>query len=106
MIMIQSSFLSQKSPNFSVLSQDQVFEIHRASLEVLEKTGYKILSKNAINLLKKAGARVEGEIVKTPQHIVEEGLSCTTVRGTGRWNSKGERVILGLPRPAQTHETL
>lgn len=90
--MIQSSFLSQKSPNFSVLSQDQVFEIHRASLEVLEKTGYKILSKNAINLLKKAGARVEGEIVKTPQHIVEECLRLAP-KGFILYDREGNRAL-------------
>jgi len=48
--MIQSSFTSQRSPQFSILSQDQVYEIHRASLEVLEKTGYKVLCEEAINL--------------------------------------------------------
>lgn len=46
------------------------YEIHRASLEVLEKAGYKIESKAAVNLLKQAGARVNGNIVKTPQHII------------------------------------
>lgn len=70
--MIQSSLSVQKTPSFSVLSQDQVYEIHRASLEVLEKVGYKIHCGEALRLLKKAGARVDGEMVKTPQHIVEE----------------------------------
>ncbi len=49
--MIQSSLSVQKSPSFSILSQDQVYEIHRASLEVLEKAGYRIHCGEAIRLL-------------------------------------------------------
>lgn len=70
--MVQSSVAAQKSPLFSVLSQDQVHEIHIASLEVLEKTGCRILWDEAVVLLKEAGAKVEQDIVKIPQHVVEE----------------------------------
>jgi trimethylamine--corrinoid protein Co-methyltransferase len=84
--------MSQRSMDFSVLSHDQVYEIHRASLEVLEKTGYKILSKEAIHLLKKAGARVQGEIVKTPQHVVEECLRLAP-KGFILYDREGKRAL-------------
>ncbi|MGD8296663.1 MAG: trimethylamine methyltransferase family protein [Desulfobacterales bacterium] len=90
--MIHSSFTLQKSPLFSVLSEDQVFEIHRASLEVLEKTGYKIESKTAVNLLKQAGARVNGDIVKTPQHIIEECLRVAP-KGFVLYDREGNRAL-------------
>ena len=90
--MIQSSFVSQRSPAFSVLSQDQVHEIHRASLEVLEKTGYRILSEEAVKLLKGAGARVEGDIVKTPQHVIEECLRLAP-KGFVLYDRDGNRAL-------------
>ncbi len=89
---MQSSFIAQRSPSFSVLSQDQIYEIHRSSLEVLEKTGYKILSRQAVNLLKKAGARVEGDQVKIPQHIVEECLRLTP-KGFILYDRDGNRAL-------------
>jgi trimethylamine--corrinoid protein Co-methyltransferase len=72
--MMQSSFVAQRSPVFSVLSQDQVYEIHRASLEVLEKVGYRVLCEEAVTLLKDGGAWVDGERVKIPEHVVEACL--------------------------------
>ena len=90
--MIQSSFISQKSPCFSVLSEDQVYEIHRASLEVLEKTGYSILCQEAVDLLKRAGARVEGDIVKTPQHIVEQCIR-QVPKGFVLYDRDGHRAL-------------
>ena len=90
--MIQSSFTSQKSPFFSVLSEDQVYEIHRSSVEVLEKTGYRILSEEAVKLLKDAGAWVKGEIVKTPQHIVEECIR-SAPKGFVLYDRDGKRAL-------------
>jgi trimethylamine--corrinoid protein Co-methyltransferase len=90
--MIQSSLRVQKSPSFSVFSQDQVYEIHRASLEVLEKTGYRVLCGEAAKLLKKAGARVDGEIVKTPQHVVEECIRLAP-KGFVLYDREGKRAL-------------
>jgi len=72
--LVKSPDTAQNLPIFSILSQDQVYEIHHASLEVLEKTGYKVLCREALTLLEKAGAQLNGEIVKTPHQIVEECL--------------------------------
>ena len=80
------------TPVLSVLSEEQIYEIHRATLDVLEKTGYKILSKEAVSLLKKAGARVEGEIVKTPQYIVEECIRLAP-KGFVLYDREGNRAL-------------
>ena len=90
--MIQSSFVSYRSPVFSVLSQDQVHEIHRSSLEILEKAGYKILSRQARNLLKKAGARVDGPLVKTPRHIVDECIHLAP-KGFVLFDREGKKAL-------------
>jgi len=90
--MIQSSFTVQRSPRFSVLSEDQVHEIHRASLEVLQKVGYRVLSDEAVKILKKAGATVDGDMVKTPEHIVEECLRLAP-KGFVLYDRSGNRAL-------------
>jgi trimethylamine--corrinoid protein Co-methyltransferase len=50
--------------------------IHNASLQVLEKTGIKVMSKPALDILKKAGAKVDYETnhASIPRNAVEEAL--------------------------------
>jgi trimethylamine--corrinoid protein Co-methyltransferase len=57
-------------------SQDELQAIHNASLQVLEKTGIKLMSKPALDILKKAGAKVDYETnrVTLPRQLVEEAL--------------------------------
>jgi len=90
--MIQSSHVSQRTPFFSVLSEDQIYEIHRASLEVLEKTGYRIHSEEARKLLKGAGAHLDGDIIKTPQYIIEECLRLAP-KGFLLYDREGNRAM-------------
>jgi trimethylamine--corrinoid protein Co-methyltransferase len=90
--MIESSLISQRLPIASILSQDHVHEIHRASLVVLEKAGYKILCDEALTLLKRAGAHVDGEIAKTPQHIVEECIRLAP-KGFVLYDRDGNRAL-------------
>jgi trimethylamine---corrinoid protein Co-methyltransferase len=69
-----------KSPYFELLSQTQIEDLHVASLEVLERTGVKILSNSARELLKKAGAITNdtNDIVKIPSRLVDRALSSAT----------------------------
>ncbi|MCP4626577.1 MAG: hypothetical protein GY850_24185 [bacterium] len=69
--MIQSSFRENRSVYFRVLSDDQIWQIKRAAFDILEKTGAKILHKEARNLLKKAGAIVKDDVVKVPEYVVQ-----------------------------------
>ncbi len=70
--MIQSSFAENRSVFFRVLSDDQIWEIQRAAFAILEKTGAKILHKDARDMLKKAGAAVKDDVVKIPEYVVQE----------------------------------
>jgi len=60
----------------SFLSRDEIKAIHNASLEVLENTGIKVMSRKAIDILKGAGAKVDYEKnhVTIPRNLVEEAL--------------------------------
>jgi len=62
-----------------VLTESQVEAIHRATLDVLEKTGVKFESKGALNLLEKNGCRVDYEerIARIPSFLVEECIRKT-----------------------------
>ena len=43
-------------PRIGFMSKGEMEAIHNASLEVLEKTGIKVMSRGALDILKKAGA--------------------------------------------------
>ncbi|MCD6599462.1 MAG: trimethylamine methyltransferase family protein, partial [Dehalococcoidia bacterium] len=63
-------------PGITFLSQDELDAINNASLEVLETTGVKVLSKQALDVLKKAGAKVDytSNHVSIPRKLVQEAL--------------------------------
>ena len=63
-------------PRISFLTQEEIESVHNASLQVLEKTGIKVMSKVALDILKKAGAKVDYESNHAiiPRNAVEEAL--------------------------------
>jgi len=62
-------------PSFRVLSEEQIFEIHSATVEVMSGIGLVIKEEESIEMLKKAGATVEGELVKIPERLLRAALS-------------------------------
>ena len=69
--MIRSNYTVNVNPRFQVLSADQADAMHYATLEVLRRTGVKVLVAEAREMLKKAGCWVDGERVRFPPHLVE-----------------------------------
>ncbi len=61
-------------PHVRALSEEQIRELHLATLEILERTGVIVREKRALELLKKAGARVAGERVRIPAPLVEQAI--------------------------------
>lgn len=61
-------------PRAYVLNDDQIEQIHLATLEVLERTGVQITHPRALELLDGAGARVEGNRVRIPPWMVEDAI--------------------------------
>lgn len=79
-------------PRLSVLVEDQIEQIHLATLEVLERTGVQITHPKALELLHGAGARVEGSRVYIPGWMVEDAIRTAPPRVVlGRRN--GERSV-------------
>ncbi len=63
-------------PSLKVLSDDQIYRIHQAALEMLMNPGVLVKSGDARRLLAQAGAHVDDEtmICRIPGYIVEECL--------------------------------
>jgi trimethylamine--corrinoid protein Co-methyltransferase len=63
-------------PVLKVLTDDQVYDIHQAALEILWNTGVLVKSQEARRLLAQAGAVVDAEsmICRIPGYLVEESL--------------------------------
>ena len=65
----------QRTPRFSVLSEDQIEMIYWASLEVLEGTGGRVFHEEALNLFRQSDAVVSDENrVRIPASMVERAL--------------------------------
>jgi trimethylamine--corrinoid protein Co-methyltransferase len=61
---------------FPRLSESQCNRIHGACLEILERVGVRLELEEAVDLLKKAGARVDEKgLVHVPHQLVEKALS-------------------------------
>jgi trimethylamine--corrinoid protein Co-methyltransferase len=67
-------YSSHRQPSITVLSDEQVHELHFATLEILDRTGVDVRNKRALELLRKAGARVDGERVRIPAQLVEDAI--------------------------------
>ena len=60
---------------FSRLTDSECARLHEASLSILERTGVRLLEPRAVELLRHAGARVDGDRVRIPARLVEWGLA-------------------------------
>lgn len=80
-MVLQSNYVMYLTPQFRKLSDDQLAQIHNASLEILDRTGVCLYEEEALNLLKKAGVKVEdGNRVRIPPGLVEWALSIAPKR--------------------------
>lgn len=91
---IRSSYAPYATPQFRILSDDQIHEIYLASLEVLERTGIEVFDDEAVELLRSAGARVsnDGKRVRIPSYLVEEALR-TAPKKVTLCSRDGQRTI-------------
>jgi trimethylamine--corrinoid protein Co-methyltransferase len=79
-------------PRSHVLSDEQLEQIHFASLEILERIGVQITNKKALEILHGAGARVIDNRVYIPSWLVEHAIETAPPRVV-LGNRKGNRVV-------------
>jgi trimethylamine--corrinoid protein Co-methyltransferase len=75
-----------------VLSDEQVRDLHLATLEILERTGVEVRDEKAHELLRRAGARVDGDRVRIPAPLVSQALHTAPERVVLSART-GERVM-------------
>ena len=69
--MIDGNYVARVTPGLRVLSDDQKARIHGATLEILRRTGVRVLVPEVRELLSAAGCWLDGERVRIPPHLVE-----------------------------------
>jgi trimethylamine---corrinoid protein Co-methyltransferase len=62
---------------YKVLSQSEIAQIHESSLYLLERTGSKVLSNQALDVFSEGGATVDldNQIVRFPRSLVEDAIA-------------------------------
>lgn len=85
-------YKAQITPGFKVWTQDQCYEMHLKSLEILERTGIIVHDENALNTYKDGGAYVNGKRVYIPAWMVNEALKTAPERIA--LNGRGKRIYL------------
>jgi trimethylamine--corrinoid protein Co-methyltransferase len=80
-------------PKLDVISDEQIDQIHSATLEVLERTGVKITHPKALEILHGAGAKVDGNRVRIPAWMVNDALQKSPSRIV-LGNRNGEHSVI------------
>ncbi|MCK4282749.1 MAG: trimethylamine methyltransferase family protein [Candidatus Brocadiae bacterium] len=70
------TILDRTTLAFQALTEEQIYRLHLASLEVLERTGVSVQEEEARSLLLDAGAYAgSGDIVRVPARLVKQALA-------------------------------
>ena len=89
----KSNYRELVGPQYRVTTDDQLQEIHWASLEVLERTGCRVYHDSMLERLKRAGAHVsDGNLVRIPARLVEWALRVAPERIV-LCDRQGERTL-------------
>lgn len=80
--MIETHGSSMTSAHYSRMGQEECEKIHLASLEILWRIGIDVHDEKACEILKKAGAKVDGIRVRIPEHLVTKALTTVPKRIT------------------------
>jgi trimethylamine--corrinoid protein Co-methyltransferase len=72
---------THQPPQFSLLSESQIQDLHLGALELLRRTGIRFYHAGALEMLKAAGAFVsDGNLVRFPASLVEDAIASTPGR--------------------------
>lgn len=66
---------TQRNIEFNVLNKNKIETIHEKSMDLLENFGMRIVGARTIELLKKYGCSVDGDMVKFPKAVVDKALN-------------------------------
>ena len=88
------NYVQFNTPQFHLLSDNQLEDLHLATLQVLERAGVAFQCQEALDILGEAGADVSNPgRVKIPPRLVEQALR-TTPRTVTLYSREGEPAII------------
>jgi len=94
-----------RGAGLNLLSEDELYEIHLATLETMKETGIKVENDEAIDIFDGGGCIVDKKqrLVKFPPHVVEDAIRSapSTILLAGR--SPKDDVVIGGKRVAFTN---
>ncbi len=70
----RSNYSQQLSPKLSWFSDNQLEELHSATLDVLERVGVRVDHDESLQLLKDAGCLVKDRVARIPGWLIEEAI--------------------------------
>jgi trimethylamine--corrinoid protein Co-methyltransferase len=80
---------------YEFLTQHQVEQVHEASMQILAKVGIDFRYPPALAVLKKGGARIDGERVFLPERLVEEQVKKAPAEFTLYARNSDFDVVIG-----------
>jgi trimethylamine--corrinoid protein Co-methyltransferase len=91
---MRANYIQFSTPQFRILSDKQLEELHFAALQILERTGVAFQCQEALEILGDAGADVsDPNRVKIPPHMVEHALR-TAPKMVTLYTREGEPAIV------------
>lgn len=83
------------TPQFRVLSDDQIEQIYLGALQVLERTGTRVFHEEGMSLLRASGCQVsDGNLVRIPSWLVKESVATAPERITVAGRDRAKRITL------------
>jgi trimethylamine--corrinoid protein Co-methyltransferase len=93
---MDTNYHAHQTPQFRVLSDQQIEKVYQATLECLWRTGVNVLNAEARDLLAGAGARVDGVRVRIPPHVIQDAVA-SNPRSFTIWGRDGKRRMQVVP---------
>ena len=91
---MRTNYVELDRPQFHILSDKQIEELHFATLKILERTGVAFECQEAINILGDAGADISNpDRVKIPSNLVKQALR-TAPKMITLYTREGEPAIV------------
>jgi len=72
---MRTNYRVNSGVKFQMLSEDQLEELFQGVLHVLENIGLEVKQEESREVLKKAGAWIDGDLVRLPSHLVKDALA-------------------------------
>lgn len=82
------------TPSMTILTPDQMDALHNATLQILETTGVSIKHTKGLEILRKAGCKVDDDRVRIPAELVENAIASAPKKVTLGNRDNSKKIVL------------